>query len=303
MCGPRFSGGWNMPQQIFAIIAPVLLIALVGYVWRRQRMPFDTAMITDLVTYVGAPCLLFSSLLINGPDLTSIVQIVGATLLVAGTVAATGALLLKTLRLPLSAYLPSLFVPNVGNMGLPLCLFAFGESGLGLAVAYYATSSVLQFTAGVSIASGRLSTDIIFRNPVIWAIIAAFVLLYTDIELPKWVSNTTEVLAGFVIPLMLISLGASLGRLKVAPFRRGFGLSAFRLIMGFTVGVGVATALDLEGPVRGVVIIQSAMPTAVFTYLFAMRAGTRAEEVGGIVMISTILSFVTLPFLLAFVLG
>ena len=60
MCGPRFSGGWNMPQQIFAIIAPVLLIALVGYVWRRQRMPFDTAMITDLVTYVGAPCLLFS---------------------------------------------------------------------------------------------------------------------------------------------------------------------------------------------------------------------------------------------------
>ena len=149
----------------------------------------------------------FPSLLINGPDLTSIVQIVGATLLVAGTVAATGALLLKTLRLPLSAYLPSLFVPNVGNMGLPLCLFAFGESGLGLAVAYYATSSVLQFTAGVSIASGRLSTDIIFRNPVIWAIIAAFVLLYTDIELPKWVANTTEVLAGFVIPLMLIISG------------------------------------------------------------------------------------------------
>ena len=204
---PTFFGYWIMLQQIFAIIAPVLLIAAVGYVWRRQRMPFDTTMITDLVTYVGAPCLLFSSLLINGPDLTSIGQIVGTTLLVASIVAASGAILLKVLHLPLSAYLPSLFVPNVGNMGLPLCLFAFGEEGLALAVAYYATSAVLQFTAGVSIASGRISAAIIFRNPVIWAIAAAFTLLYADIELPKWIANATQVLAGFVIPLMLMSLG------------------------------------------------------------------------------------------------
>ena len=294
--------GRRMLQQIFSI-APVFLIAAVGYVWRRSRMPFDTAMITDLVTYIGAPCLLFSSLLINGPDLAAISQIVGATLLVAGVIAATGAILLKMLGLPLSAYLPPLIMPNVGNMGLPLCLFTFGEEGLALAVAYYAASSVLQFTAGVSIASGRVSSDVIFRNPVIWAITAAFVLLYADIELPKWIANTTEVLAGFVIPLMIMSLGASLGHLKVATFGRSAGFAVFRLAMGFGVGVGAATVLGLEGSVRGVVVIQSAMPTAVFTYLFAMRAGARPEEVGGIVVISTVLSFATLPLLLAFVLG
>ncbi len=292
-----------MLQQIFSIIAPVFLIALIGYVWRQRRMPFDTAMITDLVTYIGAPCLLFSSLLVNGPDLAAIAEIIGATLLVASIVATVGAIMLKTLGLPLSAYLPPLIMPNVGNMGLPLCLFAFGEDGLALAVAYYAASSVLQFTAGVSIASGRISSDVIFRNPVVWAIIAAFALLYADIELPKWIANTTEVLAGFVIPLMIMSLGASLSRLKVATFGRSTGLAVFRLAMGFGVGVGVATVLGLEGPVRGVVIIQSAMPTAVFTYLFAVRAGARPEEVGSIVVISTVLSFMTLPLLLAFVLG
>ncbi|MBD25724.1 MAG: transporter [Candidatus Marinimicrobia bacterium] len=292
-----------MHEKIFSIIAPVLLIAIVGYIWRRKRMPFDTAMITDLVTYIGAPSLLFSSLLINRPDFTAISQIVGATLLIAGVVAVMGAVFLKILDLPFSTYLPSMFVPNVGNMGLPLCLFAFGEEGLTLAVAYYAASSVLQFTAGVSIASGKISSDVIFRNPVIWAIIAAFVLLYTDVELPKWIANTTDVLAGFVIPLMLLSLGASLGHLKVETFGRSFGLAMFRLIIGFGIGLIVATAFGLQGPVRGVVIIQSAMPTAVFTYLFATRAGTCPEEVGGIVVISTVLSFITLPFLLAFVLG
>lgn len=293
----------NMLQQIFTIIAPVFLIAAIGFVWRQRRLPFDTAMITDLVLYIGAPCLLFSSLLVNGPDLEAVIQIIGAALLVAGVAAVSGALVLKMLRLPLSTYLPSLFVPNVGNMGLPLCLLAFGEEGLALAVAYYATSSVLQFTAGVSIASGKISTDIIFRNPVIWAITAAFALLYADVELPKWIANTTEVLAGFVIPLMLMSLGASLANLKVATFWRSFGLAVFRLSVGFAVGVGVAMAFDLEGAARGVIIIQSAMPTAVFTYLYAARVGGRPEEVGGIVVISTILSFATLPLLLAYVLG
>lgn len=303
MCGHRFSHGKYMLQQVFTIIAPVFLIAAIGFVWRQQRMPFDTAMITDLVLYIGAPCLMFSSLLINGPDLEDVIQIIGATLMTAAVVAASSALLLKILRLPLSTFLPPMFVPNVGNMGLPLCLLAFGEEGLALAVAYYAASSVLQFTAGISIASGKVSTDVIFRNPIIWAITAAFALLYADVELPKWIANTTEVLAGFVIPLMLMSLGASLAQLKVATFRRSLGLAMFRLIAGFVVGVGIASALELEGPARGVVIIQSAMPTAVFTYLFAARAGTRPEEVGGIVVISTLLSFATLPLLLAFVLG
>ncbi len=291
-----------MLQQIFAIIAPVFIVAAVGFFWKRNNMPFDTAMITDLVTYVGAPCLLFSSLLVNGPDLTAIGQIVGATVLVALIVAVAALVLLKLLRLPTAAYLPPMFIPNVGNMGLPLCLFAFGEPGLALAVAYYATSSVIQFTFGVSIASGRLSANIIARNPVVWAIAAALALLYADIQLPKWISNTTELLAGFTIPLMLLSLGASLGHLKVRTFGRSAGLAVFRLIAGFVVGVGVAEVLDLDGALKGVVIIQSAMPTAVFTYLFSMKAGQRPEEVGGIVVISTVLSFLTLPLLLAYVL-
>ncbi len=292
-----------MVEQVFTIIAPVFLIAAIGFIWRKRRMPFDTAMITDLVTYVGSPCLVFSSLLINGPELEAVAQMVLATILVAAVVAALGVTLLKVCGLPLSAYLPSLFIPNVGNMGLPLCLLAFGEAGLALAVAYYATSAVLQFTAGVSIASGRISTDVLFRNPVIWAIAAALVLLYAEIDLPRWIANTTEVIAGFVIPLMLMSLGASLTHLKIATFGRSLGLAVFRLSVGFGVGVGIAWALDLEGIARGVVIIQSAMPTAVFTYLFASRAGSRPEEVGSIVVVSTILSFASLPLLLAFVLG
>ena len=71
---------------------------------------------------------------------------VGATIALTLGVAFISFVLLKALRLPLPSFLPALTLGNTGNLGLPLCLFAFGEQGLGLAVAVYVTNSVLQFT-------------------------------------------------------------------------------------------------------------------------------------------------------------
>jgi predicted permease len=72
--------------------------------------------------------------------------------------------------------------------------------------------------------------------------------------------------------------------------------------MGFTVGVAIANLLDLEGVARGVAIMQSSMPVAVFSYLFAVRYNRSPEEVAGTVVISTVLSFLSLPLLLWYVL-
>ncbi len=75
-------------------------------------------------------------------------------------------------------------------------------------------------------------------------------------------------------------------------------MSALRLGLGFAVGLAVATAMGLEGTVRGVVMLESAMPVAVFNYLWAVRYNTAPEEVAGMVLGSTVLSFFTLPLLL-----
>jgi predicted permease len=60
--------------------------------------------------------------------------------------------------------------------------------------------------------------------------------------------------------------------------------------------------LGLEGAARGVLIVQSSMPVAVFAYLFAVRYERKPEEIAGAVVISTVLSFLTLPLLLWYVL-
>ena len=67
-------------------------------------------------------------------------------------------------------------------------------------------------------------------------------------------------------------------------------------------GWGLAEALGYEGAARGVLIIECTMPVAVFNYLYAQLHDNRPEEVAGTVLVSTVLSFLTLPALLWFVL-
>ena len=266
-------------------------------------MPFDTAMISNLCSNVGAPCLMLHTLLEAKVDLSVLATIVTAAVLMIASMGVVGWGVVRTLKLPVRVYLPALMFPNSGNMGLPLCLFAFGQSGLAFAVTFFATMAGLQFSLGIGIASGTISLRSLVTNPVLISLIVAGALVATDATLPLWAMNVLQVLGNVLIPLMLMSLGASLAKLQIAGFGRSLGFSVLRLAGGFVVAVALAHLLGLEGAARGSVIIQSTMPVAVFSYMFALRFGNRPEEVAAMVFISTLLSFATLPFLMAYVLS
>jgi len=289
--------------QIFTIIAPVIVVAALGYVWEKRGMPFDTNAISYLCSYIGAPCLMLNTLLQNKIDISTAARVVLAAVLLITVMGALAWGIAKVKGWPAKVYAPALMFPNSGNMGLPLCLFAFGPSGLAFAVTYFATMAGLQFSVGAGIASGKFDWRGVAANPVIISIIIAGVLMQTDVTLPQWVSNILALLGNIMIPLMLLSLGTSLAKLQVGGLGRSLGFSVLRLVGGFAVGVAIAYLLGLEGAARGSVIIQSAMPVAVFTYMFAVRFDNRPEEIAAMVFISTLLSFALLPFLLGFVLS
>jgi predicted permease len=292
-----------MIQQIFAVVAPVLLIALLGYAWDRKGLPFDTSMVSYLSSNIGAPCLLLSTLLTRRPDPSAMLAMMAATTAMMVITGAVGYASLRALRQPMRVYLAAMMFPNVGNMGIPLTMFAFGAEGLVAAVAVFATVSLFQFSLGISLASGRFSWREVLSSPVLWAMAAGLLLLIFDIKLPAFLGNTIDVLAGLVIPLMLLSLGTSLARLRITSLGSGLVFAAARIGGGFIVAAGITHVLGMSGAARGALFIQSSMPTAVFNYLFALRYDNQPQEVAGIVVISTIVSFVTLPLLMAYVLG
>jgi predicted permease len=268
-----------------------------------MSMPFNIEMVSALVVNLGTPCLLISKLLTDRPNLAAMADIALAAIGITVAMAAGSIAVLRLLKLPARVFLPAMIFPNAGNMGLPLCLFAFGDSGLALAITYFTCNALMQFSVGQGIARGGINVQTALRDPVLWAVVLAVVLLATGLQLPEWAMDTADVLGGLVLPLMMLSLGTSLASLKITDLKRSVIVSALRLVGGFAFAFAAVTVLGLEGPARGVVLIQASMPPAVFNYMFALRYNNQPGEVAGVVLVSTLMSFATLPLLLAFVLA
>ena len=119
-----------MLLHIAAIIAPLFVCAGIGFVWGRLDRPFDAQMVTGLALSYGMPCLILSSLTRLDVSGEAFVSVGGAYALALVAGMAMGVAVSKLLGLDIRVYAPVLAFSNSGNMGLPLCLFAFGEAGL-----------------------------------------------------------------------------------------------------------------------------------------------------------------------------
>ncbi len=288
----------DLLQQLTAIILPVLAVPAIGFIWARSGNPFDNRFVTQLVTNIGTPALAADALTRIQLETGALVEMAGLTALCFAGFLIMGIVTLRLMRLPHHSYLPALIFPNTGNMGLPLALFAFGNEGLAFAVVFFAISITAQFTIGMSLASGSFSIARLLKMPLIYAIVFALVVLSFGWQLPPYLSNTLQLLGGVTIPLMLLALGVSLAQLRVTRLTRNLLLSVVRLGGGAAVGFAIGHFVGTSELATGVLMIQSTMPVAVFNYLFAQYYNREPADIASMVVITTALSFVTLPLLL-----
>lgn len=287
--------------QVFPVLAPVMVCVFIGWTWVRIGKRYDTSMISALVMNVGAPCLIVSTLGNVELPRQTLLDVCGLYLLIVALTALSAWLLIQMTGRPQRVYFSSLVFPNVGNMGLPLCMLAFGQNGLALALAWFMLNSVLHFSVGMTLVSGEKMLRQLFTNPIIVSVFLALVLVFGQWRLPSVLQQSATLIGGLTIPLMLITLGVSLARLKVQHMPDALLFSVVRLVLGFSIAWGVCEVFAIDGILRGVVLIQSSMPVAVFNYLFAERYQQGPEEVAGMVVVSTVLAFLCLPLLLELV--
>ncbi len=287
-----------MPVILNAVL-PVFIVALVGYLLAKRNRPFDNKTVAFLVAGVGTPALVFFNL-----AKTPMVPGVLASLAAATTVAIlfyllVGAAALKASGLSIRTFLPSLAFPNAGNLGLPLALYAGGEQGLNYAIVIFAMTSIFNLTAGQAIAAGRGQWMMVAKSPIVPTVIAGVAFASSGAVLPVWAVNTLSLLSSLTIPLMLLMLGTSLAKIQVTGFPRSVGLGCLRLSMGIAAGFSLSAAFGFTGAMRIAFVIQCAMPVAVYNYLFAQMYDNEPENVASLVVVSTLLSVITTPILLA----
>ncbi len=291
-----------MLTEILSVVAPLFICAGIGFVWGRLDKPFDAEMMTGLALHLGVPCLVFSTLTTLEISPVAFGKMAGAYTLALVLFMILAAVLTRLLKLEPRAFIPALTFRNSGNLGLPVCLFAFGEAGLAYGIGCFVIASLAGLTVGRGIYAGSTASEALFRNPIVYAIAISVVFMVAGIKPPAWIANTVDIVSGMAIPLMVVSLGVAISRIRVVGIGRAAALSALELAVGFGVGVALSDLFGLTGVARGVLILQCAMPVAVHNYVFAQFYRRSPETVAGMVVVSTLFACFSLPAVLWFVL-
>lgn len=288
-----------MIVELLSVVAPVFIVALVGLAWARSGAHFDEVSISRLVLNVGVPCLLFRSLTTLDVSPFELAQMAGLTVGVMALFALGGALVLKTMQLPTHTFLGPLVFSNSGNVGVPICLFAFGEPGLALGMTYFAVSATFHVSLGGPLFAGTFSWKPFLRSPLTWAVAITIPVVASGLAVPTWIARTTELLGDIAIPLMLLTLGVSLSKMHPDSLGRSLALALVRFGLGVSAAFLLTIVFGIDGLTRKVLILQASMPVGVLNYLFAHRYGRSPEQVASLVLVSTLLSVLTIPALLA----
>ncbi len=284
---------------VLQIVAPVFLLAAVGFTWVKCGWAYEVEFVTRIAMTLSVPALIFVALMkadISPETLSGLFMASVAAYLVLTIVFL---IISKVMQLDLPTFWAPLIFGNTGNLGLPLALFAFGETGLSYAVIVFAVMAVGSFSVGVWMVSGGGSITKVFKEPISWATILGAVFLVQGWQTPIWMTNTLELLGQMAIPIMLITLGVALARLQVTTLSRAIFLSLVKLLVSVGIAWIVGRWFGLNDIAFGVLVVQIATPVAVTSYLLAQKYGADANEVAGLVIVSTALSVITIPVLLA----
>ena len=283
--------------KLIDVLFPVFFVIGVGYYLGKKDPNFDTKLITNFAGNIGTPAMIFYTITTTGITLDIFIEYFIYALIVIGGFSLVGLLFLFILKKDVISELPPLILPNTGNMGIPICLFAYGTAGLGVASAIASVIILLHFTLGVLLAKKSFSLEILIKNGPIYAILASIAFLYFKWDVPGYIENTTFLLTYTTIFLVLMSLGIALSRLKVVSWTHASILGAVRVIIGPIIGFSLIKFLNLNGFFAGVLLIQSAMPSAVLTYLVGSMYSERkvVDNIASVIVSSTLMSFITIP--------
>ena len=284
--------------KLFEVLFPVFFVVGIGYYLGRKNPKIDTTFITNFAANVGTPAMIIYAVTSTGITFEIFATYFWYYLIAIVCFSIFGLITLYLLKTKdIIRELPPLILPNTGNMGLPICLFAYGSQGLGVSAAISSLIILFHFTLGVFLADRKFNFNVITRNPPFYAILLSAFILFNKIELPMFIINTTEWLMYATIFLILMSLGIALTRLKVFSLNKAIISSLTRMIIGPLIGISLIVFFDLNGFAAGVLLIQCSMPSAVLNYLVASIYSPKkiVDSVASTIVVSTLMSFITVP--------
>lgn len=308
----------SSPLDLLQLALPVFLVLGAGFVLRRTGVlsrQADESLLGALMK-LFLPCLAFDAIMGNEALTragTALLPPLAGFLLVAGGFAM--AWLAASVFLPREGAVRRTFavatgVPNYGYIPLPLCLALFDREAVGVLFALGLGVEVGMWTIGVGLLGGQKPSRRTLRllfNPPLLAVVAALTLNVAGADrlVPAAVDSAWHMLGVCAVPIGLLLTGAmladhaTLGVLKTGWTTTGLGL-AVRLGVLPALILTAALCLPLDTALRQVLVVQAAMPSAVFPIILTRLHHGDMPTALRVVVATSLASLATIPLWLSF---
>jgi predicted permease len=290
-------------ERIAGIILPVFIIIGVGYVYARLRgesVNADMGAVNRVSMEALCPLLVFTALAARDFDVAH-----NSLLILAGLLIALGSGLLawpvaRLLGYDVRTFVPPMMYNNCGNMGLPLAILAFGQSGLSAAVALFMACNLVYFSLGIKIIeSGRGGVRNSFlkfmASPMMLAMLFGMGFALLHIGLPQPLFFALKLLGDACIPIMLFALGVRMRDVNLNSWRIGLVGAVVCPVAGLAIAWLLDQALPLTAVQRGQMYLFAALPPAVFCFMVAEQYRQEPDKVASIVLLGNLAALLFVP--------
>lgn len=283
-----------MFERIAATMAPLLAVVLLGYLYARRARP-ELGGANRLAVDLCLPALVFVSLSTRQFRLDDQLPFLAAALLM---IVGSGLLawpLARRLGTDPRALAPTVMFGNVGPVGLPVSLLAFGPDGLAPAVLLLVLSNILHFTLGAQLMSGRADMAGLLRSPLIGATLLGLAASAFSWATPAWLATALRWVGDILVPFMLLSMGARLVATPWHAWRIGSLGGMAAPLARLAVAAPLLALLPLDALQRGALFVFAALPPAVFNFLLADRYRRSPDDVAAMVLVGHLMALLFLP--------
>ncbi len=291
---------------LFDVLGPVAVLVCLGAVL-GPRLDIDAGSLSRLAFWVFGPAFVFGLLAEADLDRSIVLRLIAAAgagmaaalILALVWARATGA----TYEIGAAVAMTSVW-GNVGNAGLAIVAFALGEDALPVAGVLMVSINLASLVLSVGMAQARNSSLMTavsrgFTSPMSIAGAVALAVNLADIDVPLLADRSIGLLANALIPVMLFTLGIQLVSSGRPQWTNDLSvILVAKLAVAPFAAWAAGRALGLDGDALDAVVIQSAMPPAVFCAVVASENDLVPDRVTAAVVLATMVSALTLPVVL-----
>ncbi|MCX8096963.1 MAG: AEC family transporter [Spirochaetes bacterium] len=293
------------------VLFPVLAVIVISYIVSRYKK-IGAYELSVLAIYILTPALILRSfdmygdLLLGNIAITTIHLVIQA--IVMYLLSSLVSRMMRLSRRSKYAFIIMSFLPNTGNIGIPVIELYLGTKASSYATLILVITSIMTQTYCVYLASrgvhsrGNSLKDVltsvknILSLPLIYVFLFGITLSVANIKLPFFLKDPIYGVGFSALILGLIQLGVVLGRVRIRLIPINFVIitGLMKLIVSPIVAFGIAYILGVSGTELKVIILQYAMPSALYSSIIASFFKLIPRTVGVSVFFSTVAGFLTL---------